>query len=115
MRHLDGVPVIDVSGGVDITNARDLEDTLERAARSDKRAVIVSLAGASFLDSNAIQTLFRFGQRLANNRQRLLLVVARDWPPGRIVDITGLAEAFSVFESAADALAALGMGRGRHP
>jgi anti-anti-sigma factor len=115
VRHLDGVPVIDVSGDVDITNARDLEDTLERAARSDKRAVVVSLAGAAFLDSKAIQTLFRFGQRLANNRQRLLLVVARDWPPGRVIDITGLAEAFPVFESAADALAALGMGGSATP
>ncbi len=46
-----------------------------------------------------------FGQRLATNRQRLLLVIGKDRPVRRIVEITGLAEAFPAFESVDEAIA----------
>ncbi len=105
VQHVQGIPVVDVSGDIDMSNTRQLEETLEQAARMDKRAVVVSLARVSFLDSKAIHSLMRFGQRLATNRQRLLLVIGRDRPVRRIVEITGMAEAFLVFESVDDAIA----------
>ena len=107
IRQVAGIPVVDVSGEVDISNARAFEETLERAARLDQRAVVVSLANTSFFDSKVIHSLFRFGQRLATNRQRLLLVISRERPAHRIVEITGLSEAFPVFDAVDDAIAAV--------
>jgi len=105
--QLEGIPVLNVSGDVDLDNAGMLAEQLESAARLDKRAVIVSLAGATFFDSTAIHVLLRFERRLATNRQRLLLAVARDRPARRIIDLTGLSHAIPVFETAEDAVAGL--------
>lgn len=103
--QLDGIPVINVTGDVDLNNARRLAEQLEAAARLDKRAVVVSLAGASFFDSAAIHVLVRFQRRLATNRQRLVLAVARDRPARRIIDLTGLAATIPVFETVEEAAA----------
>ncbi len=105
--ELDGVPIVNVSGDVDLNNAGMLAEHLESAARLDKRAVVVSLSGASFFDSTAIHALLRFERRLATNRQRLLLAVARDRPGRRIIDLTGLSQTIPVFDSVEDAVAGL--------
>ncbi len=107
VESFDGLPVITVRGDVDLNNAWMLGEQLETAARLDKRAVVVSLTDASFFDSTAIHVLLRFQQRLANNRQRLLLVVARGRPARRIIDLTGLSGIIPVFDSTEDAVAGL--------
>jgi anti-anti-sigma factor len=109
--ELEGVPVVTISGDVDLNNAWILAEQLEAAARLDKRAVVVSLTDASFFDSTAIHVLLRFERRLATNRQRLLLAVGRDRPARRIIDLTGLSHTIPVFESAADAVAGARQGR----
>ena len=111
IEQFHGVPVINVSGDVDLNNAWMLGEQLETAARWDKRAVVVSLTDASFFDSTAIHVLLRFQQRLTTNRQRLLLVVARDRPARHIIDLTGVSQTIPVFDSAEDAVAGLSQDR----
>ncbi len=105
IRRMDGVPVVVVHGDVDMTNTQELEDTLEHAARLDKRAIVISFASASFFDSKAIHSLYRFGRRLATSRRELRLVIPSGRPARRVAEVAGLTDAFPVFDSAEDATA----------
>jgi anti-anti-sigma factor len=112
IEHATSVPVIKVRGDVDFANAHELEAALEDAARADKRAVVVDLAGTSFLDSKAMHILLRLAERLGTNRQQLLIVIPRDRNLRRVLEITGVTQALSVFDSLDKALAGMARGGG---
>ena len=105
--HANGLPLVEISGEVDLTNVEQLELTLETAAQADRGAVIVSLQNASYFDSRTIHALLRFAERLSVNRQQLILVAPRAGSAGKILKIAGLTEALPVYESADQAAAAL--------
>ncbi len=102
----DDVPVVRVTGDVDLASAARFEAALEQAARADRHAVIVDLSEASYFDSQGAHVLFRFGRRLAVNRQRLLLVAPAGPGLRSILAMTGLAESFPVLGSAEEAVVA---------
>jgi anti-anti-sigma factor len=103
--EFDRIPVLSVSGDLDIGGAEVFRAALERAARTDSAAVIVSLAGASYIDSHSIRALFHFGRRLATNRRSLVLAVPPVLPFNRILHVSGLDRAFRVETSVERALA----------
>jgi anti-anti-sigma factor len=103
---VEEVPVIDTVGEIDLTHARRFQAVLERAASVARSTVIVSLAGASYFDSQALQVLLLFGRRLTANRRSLLLVAPRAAALRRLLDVVDVAGAFPLFESVEDALAA---------
>lgn len=101
----EGVPVVNVSGDVDLANAHELAAAVEHAARLDKGAVVVDLAVTSFLDSKAVHVLLRMAERLATNRQRLVVVAPQNRTPCRVLEIAGLTQAVPVYDSLDRALA----------
>ena len=105
--ELNHIPVVAVSGDLDMTGSDLFRDTLERAARTESTAVVVSLAGASYLDSHSIRTLFQFGRRLATNRRCLVLAVPPALPFDRVLRVAGLDRAFRVEESLEQAVACM--------
>lgn len=106
VRVVAEVPVVDVVGEIDLTHARRFQAVLERAASMARSALIVSLAGASYFDSQALQVLLLFGRRLVANRRSLLLVAPRAAALRRLLDVVDAAAAFPLFESVEDAVAA---------
>src|SRR5579872_3731023 len=94
-----GLPLVEVSGEVDLTNVDQLEQSLEKAAQADRGAVIVSLRDALYFDSRTIHALLRFADRLTVNRQQLLLVAPTAGSPAKILRIAGLTEALRMFET----------------
>jgi anti-anti-sigma factor len=99
-------PIVEVTGDLDLNNVEEFEATLELAAGADRGSVVVSLARATYFDSQAIHVLLRFAEHLAVTRQRLLIVVPRGALPRRILEIAGLAQAFPMFETVEEALTA---------
>ncbi|MDQ6779532.1 MAG: STAS domain-containing protein [Candidatus Eremiobacteraeota bacterium] len=106
VEQIHGLPLVDVSGEVDLTNVEQLEATLESAAQADRGAVIVSLLNAAYFDSRTIHALLRFADRLSTNRQQLLLVAPHGGSPGKILKIAGLTETLSMYESIDEAVVA---------
>jgi len=102
---LNRIPVVTVSGDLDMTAAETFRSALERAARIESTVVVVSLAGASYLDSHSIRTLFQFGRRLATSRRSLVLAVPPALPFDRVLRVAGLDRAFRVEESLEQAVA----------
>jgi anti-anti-sigma factor len=106
VRHVDGCPVVDVSGEVDLTNVRELEAALNEAAKADSGGVVVSLEGTTYIDSQGVRALYAAGERLAIMRQRLLLVVRSGSTSHRILQIAGAEALYSIFDSVDKAVSA---------
>lgn len=102
---VNGIPVVDVIGEVDMTNSHELEGLLDQASRSGPPKVIVVLTGATYLDSKGVRLLLRSAERLALIRQRLLVVAPGGSVPRRILDIAG-ADNIPIFDSLGDAITA---------
>jgi anti-anti-sigma factor len=91
--------------------AHELEAAVAHAGRMDKGAAVVDLAVTSFLDSKAVHVLLRLVERLATNRQRLVLVAPQDRTPRRVLEIAGLTRAAPVYDSLDRALAEVTRGK----
>ena len=98
------IPVIEVSGDIDVSNVDVLETNLVDATQRDAGVVVVSLRRASYFDSRTIHVLYRFADRLETNRQRMVLVAPEDESAKRILQITGLSSAVEQFGSLDEAL-----------
>jgi anti-anti-sigma factor len=101
---IDGIPVIDASGELDMTNVHDLESRLSEAADLNSGVVVFSLAKVSYFDSRTIHAVAVTAGRLTKNRQQLALVLP-GLPSARLIfQMTGLASRLAVFEQREDAL-----------
>jgi anti-anti-sigma factor len=87
---VDGVPVVDVAGEVDMLSAGPLVEAVTAAAGRDRGAVIVSLASVAYLDSQGVGALLAVADRLARNRQRLAIAVPPAHPVRRVLEVAGL-------------------------
>ncbi|MFI5389028.1 MAG: STAS domain-containing protein [Candidatus Eremiobacterales bacterium] len=106
LRLVDGIPVIEVFGEVDLTNRPALEGAINAAAEHDAGAVIVSLERASYFDSAIIHVILGARSRLRVNRQGLLIVGPAIEAGRRILEIAGLLDSKSSFETTDGALCA---------
>ena len=103
-RH-GGVTVVRVSGEIDASNARWLEDRLRAAMTNQSDGLVVDLTATTYLDSSGIALLFNLATALREHQQQLRLVVAEESPIDRMVRLTGLAEAVPTYPALEVALA----------
>jgi len=107
VRRTDGgVPIVELPEEVDLSSIHSLRAVLEEAARSDRRAVVVSFEGVAFFDSHAMHTLLRFTRRLEMNRQRLVAVVPAGHPLHVVLHVLQVAPNVAVAETVAEAVEA---------
>src|SRR5687768_17085418 len=66
-----GVVVAVLSGELDLTNARGLEERLDGAA-PDETVLVIDLNRVVFIDSAALHVLFKLAERRPNGRLALL-------------------------------------------
>lgn len=102
-----GVPLVEVRGDLDISNADKFEAILNGVMSSVPRGVIVSLVHATYFDSRGIHTLLRFADRLSHNEGQLFVVSPAGTSPRRILDIARVQQLIPMFDSAEDAIASL--------
>jgi anti-sigma B factor antagonist len=99
------VVVAELTGEVDMTNAAYVREELSAVVPNGARALVVGLAGTSYLDSAAIELLFELSRRLARRRQVLRLVVPEDSPLRRLLVLTDVQSVAELYSSLADARA----------
>ena len=93
-----GIPVVSVSGEVDLATAPALERTLRDAADDQSGEVIVDLTCCSFLDSRGLTALLATRKRLGNSDRSLRLVLSN---PNvlKVFQITGFNQIFAIYPS----------------
>lgn len=89
-----GVPIVNVSGELDLQSAPRLRALLDEAMnRLEGRYVVADLSRVSFMDSTGLGILLAKRELLRSNGGDLMLVV-RNGAAGRLIGITGLDEVF---------------------
>jgi anti-anti-sigma factor len=94
-----GAVVAALSGELDLTNARELEERLDAAA-SAHELLVVDLNRVVFIDSAALHVLFKFARQ--RGRERLALVLEPTAAVSRTLDIVGLKDAVRTVPSLGD-------------
>jgi anti-anti-sigma factor len=90
LREVDGIPVVDIQGEIDLFTVQTLEAELQSAAAADAGAVIVSLANTIYFDSVVIHRLLTFRRQMSVVRQHFYLVQPKLEAAQRLLYITGL-------------------------
>jgi anti-anti-sigma factor len=88
---------VDVSGELDLTNARDVEERLEELAEANGSALVLDLNRLLFVDSAALHVLFRIARRLG--KERFGLVFEPTAAVARTLTIVGISEVATVADS----------------
>jgi anti-anti-sigma factor len=88
--------VVRVAGEIDLSNVSEVLDAIADALPADAIAVVVDLSDTRYLDSSAIAMFFRLAERLDHARQQLHLVVPRDAPIRRVLELTNLTNVIPV-------------------
>ncbi len=90
------IAVMDVSGELDLTNARELEERLDDLS-AGKQGLVLELNKVSFIDSAALHVLFKVAQR--RPKDRLVLLMEPTAPVSRTLDIVRMRDAVGIVAS----------------
>jgi anti-sigma B factor antagonist len=86
-RDPSGVPVVELIGEIDISNAERLSATLDRLIDGETTPLVVDLAKLEFMDSSGIAMLLKVAARVDSIEIRNPSNVVR-----RIIECTGLTD-----------------------
>lgn len=93
-----GVPVVAVTGELDLTTASTLEETLLSLPDHSAEAVIVDLACCSFIDLRGLHVLLSARERLERSNRPLVLV-GRNPNLLRLLRVTRVDSLFEIYPS----------------
>lgn len=102
-----GACLVTVQGDVDLASVGELSAALAAAAAESEGAVLVDLAGVSFMGSEGLSSLLNALRRLTRAQRSLVLVVPDDSQVRRLLETTRLVGTFKVQPDVASALAGL--------
>jgi anti-sigma B factor antagonist len=100
----DQTSVLSVKGEIDVSTAPELRDRLLTAAQNGHGIVVVDLSEVTFLDSTALGVLVSGLKRLRAEGGDLRLVVTGR-SVAKVLEITGLVDVFSIFDTVDGAVA----------
>jgi len=106
LERIDGVQVARPRGDIDAANTSLVDETLVHSLEPEGDCLVLDLGETRYLDSAALDMLFRLSDRLRHRRGRLRLVIPRDSPLSRLVAIVGMPKVIPVHETLTEALAA---------
>jgi anti-sigma B factor antagonist len=99
--------VVNVTGEIDMESGPAFQRGLLRALGAGRGGLIVDLSRATFMDSSALTSLVNAFDSLRKQGGGRLAIIATDARMRALFDVARLERDFSIFETRADALAAL--------
>lgn len=93
-----GLPVVAVSGEIDVATAPQLRECLHRVIAEGSSTIVLDILGVTFLDSTALGVLVGALKRCRELGGELHVVVA-DPRIVKIFEITGLTNVFTITDS----------------
>ena len=102
--------LVSIAGELDIATVPRLIDALAAEPAATAGALVVDLAGVTFMDSTGLGELVKLEHALAARAGRLA-IACPEGPARLLLDVTGLTEQLAVFATRAEAEAATGRPR----
>jgi anti-sigma B factor antagonist len=102
----DGVVVLRLSGEVDLASSPDLRALLQSKAKARCRALVIDMAGLTYIESSGLATLVEYYRDAHAFGGRFALAGMSD-RVRTIFDLTRLGEVIEAFPTLADAQATL--------
>ncbi|HLN16702.1 MAG TPA: STAS domain-containing protein [Acidimicrobiales bacterium] len=96
------IPVVSVSGEIDVATAPGLRERLQALVASGKSTIVVDLLNVSFLDSTALGVLVGVLKRCREAGGDLRLVMTEPRIQ-KVFEITGLTDVFTMFSTVDEA------------
>lgn len=101
----EGVTVVSVGGEIDLSTAPAFETVIAEALDEHRQVVVVELSAVNFMSSAGLRILAATHEKLCKSGQ--LTVVAGNPAVRRAIQLAGLDQLFSLYESLSDALMAM--------
>jgi anti-anti-sigma factor len=101
------VLVFTLSGVVDAAAIPEISSELRSQMTPERSALVINMAGVTFLDSSGIGMLFDLATRLGRRRQGYAIAAPSDQPIRSVLGLAGLDAAVPIVETIPDALTAL--------
>lgn len=98
-----GIPVLSIRGEIDVSTAPELRDRLLGVAQSGHATAVIDLREVTFLDSTALGVLVSALKRFRSTDGDLRLVIAGR-SVAKVLEITGLVDVFSIFDTVEQAV-----------
>jgi anti-anti-sigma factor len=107
VESIGGVAVASLSGELDIVRCAALRDVLTQAPGPHAVALLVDLAGLTYLDSAGVHLLLDVHRGLARRGHAMHLVRPQRRTPALVLELTDLGSAIEIHADRASALAAM--------
>jgi len=95
------IPIVAVTGEVDLDNAAGVRDGLLALVDHDDRGLAVDVNGTRYIDSTGVAALYEVLRALHRRDQHLVLVAAPDARVRRLLAITGFDQSAIVVDDTA--------------
>lgn len=99
VREHHGTPVVSIDGDIDLSNAQELREGLERLGRPP--AVAIDMTNLLFIDSTGLNAIAQYGRGMLESGNTVYLIVTRP-PLRKIFEITSLDQHFTLLKSLDD-------------
>lgn len=105
VRHIGSVPVVEVSGEVDINTIPELRSAIEEAAEqtNDSSKLVVDLSRVGFIESMGLGLLVEQDSKLQEHGAELRLVLG-EGGARQVLRLAGLEGAFAIYPDLVSAL-----------
>ena len=103
LRHRNGIPILDVSGEIDIYTTPQFKEAVSAAIDEGNPAIVINMAKVAYMDSSGFGTLLSATKRLRPLNGALYLSGCND-AITRMLQITRLNTIFGVYGTEDEAL-----------
>ena len=102
-READKVVILDIQGEIDLYNAPEIKDTIQKLIEQQKYNIIINLEKVSYIDSSGIGALISSLSNL-KKYQGSLKIINVYASVKKVFELTKLTSFFEIFDSEEEAL-----------
>ncbi|MBN8220093.1 MAG: STAS domain-containing protein [Turneriella sp.] len=103
-REKDGITILDIQGEIDLYNAPEIKDIIQKLIEAQKYNVIINLEKVSYIDSSGIGALISSLSNLKKYQGGLKIINVYA-SVKKVFELTKLTSFFEIYESEGEALA----------
>ena len=105
-REKDAITILDIQGEIDLYNAPEIKDIIQKLIEAQKYNVIINLEKVSYIDSSGIGALISSLSNLKKYQGGLKIINVYA-SVKKVFELTKLTSFFEIYESEGEALAKL--------